>query len=255
MYSRGLSSVMMLRARDPLISSMSAASVVDLPEPVGPEMMTKPVVASVNLRKSGCRLQPWMSLMEDSSSRMATAMPRTVRKKLIRHRTPEIAADRSAEPCFRNSAQSSAPNMSWAACTRTSPGTAPPRVCRSPRTLRTGGVPASRCRSLAPTDQACSIQSSKINGTSSDDLEQGSQVLFKMLPARQGTRVDGFAHLGRARRPDGPFGFIETETGGTPREPQIFQHPSHLALRGSDDIFITHVQNPPGRKDVVPMLH
>ncbi len=56
-YSRGLSIAMILRALDELISSTSAANVVDFPLPVGPEMTIKPVVMSVSFFKSGCRLQ------------------------------------------------------------------------------------------------------------------------------------------------------------------------------------------------------
>src|ERR1700722_11795554 len=73
-----------------------------------------------------------------------------------------MATDMSAEPRSLNSAHPSAPRNSWAACTRMSPATAPPTVCRSPRTRATSGVPASRCKSLAPSDHACSIQSSTI---------------------------------------------------------------------------------------------
>ena len=50
-YSMGLSSVTIWRARVALISSISAASVVDLPEPVGPEMMIKPLDASMKPAK------------------------------------------------------------------------------------------------------------------------------------------------------------------------------------------------------------
>ena len=74
-YSIGLSSVMMLRARVALISSSSAASVVDFPEPVGPEMMIRPLAGSMSLRKSLCKLQLRRSLMLGASSRMASPQP------------------------------------------------------------------------------------------------------------------------------------------------------------------------------------
>ena len=74
----GLSSVTTWRARVALISSMSAASVVDLPDPVGPEMMIRPLEASMNLRKSLCKLHTRRSLTLGASSRIAAAMPRTV---------------------------------------------------------------------------------------------------------------------------------------------------------------------------------
>jgi len=91
---------------------MSAASVVDFPDPVGPEMMTKPVGASISLRKSGCRLHALRSLTEGARSLMAIAIPRTVRKKLARHRDPEIVSEISAEPRAVNCAQPSTPNKS-----------------------------------------------------------------------------------------------------------------------------------------------
>src|SRR5260370_1352264 len=99
-------------ARDALISSMSAASVVDFPDPVGPEMMTKPVGASISLRRSGCRLHALRSLMDGAKSLIAIAIPRTVRKKLARHRAPEMVIEISAEPRTLNCAQPSAPNKS-----------------------------------------------------------------------------------------------------------------------------------------------
>ncbi len=68
----------MWRARVELISSMSAASVVDFPAPVGPEMITKPLEGSMNLRKSLCKLQTRRSLTLGASRRIAAAMPRTV---------------------------------------------------------------------------------------------------------------------------------------------------------------------------------
>src|ERR1700733_11758788 len=73
-----------------------------------------------------------------------------------------MATDMSAEPRSLNSAQPSPPRNSWAACTRVSPVTAPPTVCRSPRTRATRGCPVSRCKSLAPSAHACSIHSSTI---------------------------------------------------------------------------------------------
>ena len=78
----------MFRGREVLISSMSAASVVDLPLPVGPEITTRPLSASISLRRSGCRLQARRSLTEGASSRTAMAMPRIVRNRLSRHRMP-----------------------------------------------------------------------------------------------------------------------------------------------------------------------
>ena len=56
-YSIGLSMAMTWRALDELISSTSAANVVDLPLPVGPEITINPVVISVSRFRSGCRLQ------------------------------------------------------------------------------------------------------------------------------------------------------------------------------------------------------
>lgn len=55
--SIGLSTLMMWRALEVFISSISAAIVVDLPLPVGPEITTKPVLGSISLLRSGCRLQ------------------------------------------------------------------------------------------------------------------------------------------------------------------------------------------------------
>src|ERR1035438_9542148 len=78
-YSSGLSSVTIFRAREALISSMSAASVVDLPAPVGPEMMTSPLGASMSLRKSGCRLQPQRSLMLGAQIGIAEVAPQHLR--------------------------------------------------------------------------------------------------------------------------------------------------------------------------------
>ncbi len=49
----GSSMVMMCSSRVSLISSIIAASVVDLPDPVGPVMMTKPR----GLRVSSCRVR------------------------------------------------------------------------------------------------------------------------------------------------------------------------------------------------------
>src|SRR5580693_6384956 len=73
-----------VRACVALISSINAARVVDLPLPVGPEMMTSPVLGSVSRRRSGCRLQELRSLTELASRRTAKAVPRTVLNTLMR---------------------------------------------------------------------------------------------------------------------------------------------------------------------------
>src|ERR1700733_11867386 len=91
-----------------------------------------------------------------------------------------MATDMSAEPRSLNSAQPSAPRNSWAACTRMSPVTAPPTICRSPRTRATRGVPASRCKSLAPSDHACSIQSSTIMVLLNTNIPRSSSKLPPM---------------------------------------------------------------------------
>ena len=101
---------------------MSAASVVDLPDPVGPEMITRPLVASTNLRKSLCRLHTRRSLTLGASSRIAAAIPRTVRKKFTRRRIPPTDSEWSAEPRSRNCGHCS-PSRSRATCSSVAPDT------------------------------------------------------------------------------------------------------------------------------------
>src|SRR5580700_323123 len=184
-YSNGLSSVTKCRAFDPLISSINAASVVDLPDPVGPEMITSPEFASMSRRKSGCRLQARRSLTEGASKRIAIAMPRTVWKKLARQHVPPIATDMSAEPRVPNNAQPSAPSSAWLACASRSVDNVPPTICNSPRMRATIGVSASRCTSLAPSARALLISSSNIRGRSTMrvrlELEQQHILLRESL--------------------------------------------------------------------------
>ena len=144
---------MMFRGRDVLISSMRAASVVDLPLPVGPEITARPLSASTSLRRSGCRLQARRSLTEGASSRTAMAVPRIVRNRLSRHRIPPTANDTSAEPRSRNCAQASPPRSSRPTSLMRCAGIASPTAARSPRIRTTSGVPDSRCRSLAPSSR------------------------------------------------------------------------------------------------------
>ena len=158
-YSSGLSRVMMFRARELLISSMSAASVVDLPQPVGPEITARPLSASTSLRRSGCRLRARRSLTDGASSRTAMAMPRMVRKRLIRHRMPATAMDTSAEPRSRKCVQASLPRSSWLTAVICAAAIGSPTAVRSPRIRTTSGVPDSRCRSLAPSSRPFWIQS------------------------------------------------------------------------------------------------
>src|SRR5271156_6155453 len=65
----------------------------------------------------------------------------------------------SAEPRSMNCGHCS-PSRSRATCSSVAPETFAPPVCSSPRMRATMGVSASRCRSLAPSEYACSIHSS-----------------------------------------------------------------------------------------------
>src|SRR5580692_7283617 len=65
----------------------------------------------------------------------------------------------SAEPRSTNCGHCS-PSRSRATCSSVAPDTFAPTVCSSPRIRATMGVSASRCRSLAPSEYACSIHSS-----------------------------------------------------------------------------------------------
>jgi len=143
-YSIGLSSVRMLRARFALISSSSAARVVDLPDPVGPETMTRPLAGSISLRRSGCRLQLERSLTLGARSRMARPSPRTVWKKFARKRMPPTDSDRSAEPRSTKSGHRFGPRRLCATCRSVAPETTLPTVCKSPWIRATIGVSASR---------------------------------------------------------------------------------------------------------------
>src|ERR1700733_8042661 len=52
------------------------------------------------------------------------------------------------------------PSRSRATCSSVAPDTFAPTVCSSPRIRATMGVSASRCKSLAPSEYACSIHCS-----------------------------------------------------------------------------------------------
>src|SRR5258708_33868320 len=100
-YSRGLSIAMILRAEEELISSTSAARVVDFPLPVGPDMTIKPAVVSVSRFKSGCRLHARKLFWNELKSRTAIATPRRAWKILNRRRTPETVRETSADPLLK----------------------------------------------------------------------------------------------------------------------------------------------------------
>src|SRR3569833_2811818 len=162
-YSSGLSSVMMFCAREPLISSSKAASVVDLPQPVGPDTITSPVGAATSRRNSGSRLHARRSPTDGDKRRTAIANPRMVLYTLILQRVPPTTTETSADPRASKSVQSSDVrnslpiSMSWESETDS------PRGASSPLTRATGAVPASRCRSLAPSLRALRMDSLKVN--------------------------------------------------------------------------------------------
>lgn len=128
----------------PCARQIDPASVVDLPLPVGPEITASPLVASMSLRRSGCRLQDRRSLTAGASSRTAIATPRIVQKRLTRQRRPLATVDTSAEPRSRKRFHASAPSNAWPTSARRAPPTGSPIGVSSPRMRNTAGVPVSR---------------------------------------------------------------------------------------------------------------
>ena len=96
--SIGSSIVMMWPLRVALISSISAARVVDLPEPVGPVVRMSPRLWRVRLLSTGARFSSSADLMVCGTTRSTAPMPPTWRSTLTRKRArPGISYAKSSE--------------------------------------------------------------------------------------------------------------------------------------------------------------
>jgi len=152
---------MICRVSVRLISWINAASVVDLPQPVGPLTRIKPCVCLINFFRSGCRFNFSTVAWKEVSSRIAMPVPRDVCRTLTRQRTPRIVFEKSKERRSKKNCHCSSPKSPRAISARTWAGMASPARRNVPRTRIAGDRPDSRCKSLAPLLAAWLINDSK----------------------------------------------------------------------------------------------
>ena len=209
-YSTGSSIVTMCRASRRLISSTSAASVVVLPEPVGPPTRTRPrgrrVSASVPggrpsvARRGGC---------VGRARTVAAARPRS-RCRLIRKRpTPRTRCDPSAIPALRYWARAWDASAGMTASSISSPASGGPESATMLPSMRTAGAaPATSSRSLPARWTSSSSQRSRRTasvGSPAIAAEPGrssfnSRISWLMSSVSSiGSSAEGVRSLGRGR--------------------------------------------------------
>src|SRR5215203_135890 len=160
-YSIGSSMVTMWLVRVRLISPIRAASVEDLPEPVGPQTRTRPRLGFTRSARMGGRLRPARVGISVGRERIAAAGSPRWRWRLTRNRQPEPSAAswlgpirrvKSVEPRSSRSWRSLLPRWGWNIRPTSSPSRAAASSIRvrRPFTRKIGGRPAISSRSLAP---------------------------------------------------------------------------------------------------------